>query len=158
MKTIVVLGLLLCLASPGCAGAKWTDVHLTEIRLRDGVPGTQVRVVVESPELQVVRNAFVRAEKVSRPSDETRQKIWKGCCFDVLGDPDARGRWLIDLESGLITRMDPLNQPVYQLSEDDREAMKALWKKGANQALQTTSVPRSGFGKVPVCGRQRRGV
>jgi peptidoglycan/xylan/chitin deacetylase (PgdA/CDA1 family) len=30
--------------------------------------------------------------------------------------------------------------------------------KPPNQALQTTSVTRSGFGKVPVCDRQRRGV
>jgi hypothetical protein len=30
--------------------------------------------------------------------------------------------------------------------------------KTANQALQTTSVTRSGFGKVPVSDRQRRGV
>jgi hypothetical protein len=28
----------------------------------------------------------------------------------------------------------------------------------SNQALQTTSVTRSGFGKVPVSDRQRRGV
>jgi hypothetical protein len=34
--------------------------------------------------------------------------------------------------------------------------MKA--KQTPNQALQTTSVTRSGFGKVPVSDRQRRGV
>jgi len=50
---------------------------------------------------------------------------------------------------------------------DQNAAVRVEWletqenqeKKGvANQALQTTSVTRSGFGKVPVSDRQRRGV
>ena len=158
MKIIAVLGVLLCLASPGCAGGKWTDLHMTEVRLRDGVPGAQVRVVVDSAELQVVRDAFARAEKVTRPSKETRQSMWKDRCFDVLGAFDARGRWLIDLESGLITKMDPLNQPVYRLKEEDRKAIKAMWEKTANQALQTTPITRSVYEKTIEFGYPQRGV
>jgi hypothetical protein len=38
------------------------------------------------------------------------------------------------------------------------ESLRQTIEKGANQALQTTSVTRSGFGKVPASDRQRRGV
>jgi hypothetical protein len=41
---------------------------------------------------------------------------------------------------------------------DFREHIRVKMTKQPNQALQTTSVTRSGFGKVPVCDRQRRGV
>ena len=38
------------------------------------------------------------------------------------------------------------------------QIQKAISQTRANQALQTTSVTRSGFGKVSVSDRQRRGV
>ena len=51
------------------------------------------------------------------------------------------------------SRVSPKSSPVTNL-----KAMKSRKKKTANQTLQTTSVTRSGFGRVSVSDRQRRGV
>ena len=49
-------------------------------------------------------------------------------------------------------------QAAPRFSQLSLEEMKTSIQRSANQALQTTSVTRSGFGKVPVSDRQRRGV
>ena len=112
----------------GCAGPNWSQGTEQEIRFRDGVPGNQIAVTVDAAQIDFVRSAFQRSTK-AQPSEGDRKRLWSSMCFDVLGERPIKGRWLYEPDTGMFSRMDPLMQPVFLMTADDRSRFNALFAK-----------------------------
>jgi hypothetical protein len=47
----------------------------------------------------------------------------------MIGQRPEAGRWLLNLDTGDCTFLDPLIQPVYRLREEDRQMLKRYFRK-----------------------------
>lgn len=112
----------------GCAGPDWSQARVQEIRFRDGVPGNQIAAIVDAAQIEVVRSAFQRSTR-AQPSEADRKRLWSSMCFDVLGERPIKGRWLYEPDTGMFSRMDPLMQPVFLMTSEDKLRLNALFPK-----------------------------
>jgi hypothetical protein len=115
----------------GCAGPDWSRGTVTEVRVRDGIPGKQIATVSRRAQVEFALAAFQHASKV-RATDADRQRLWRSVCFDIEGTPPLAGRWLYEPTTGLFTRMDPLVQRVYRMTDADRVRFNALFEPTAH--------------------------
>jgi hypothetical protein len=123
------------------AWPKWLPEHVREIRFRNGIPGEQIRVVSDGGEVEKILAAFRRAKEVGKEATDLTWKSWE-VCLDMLGERPENGRWLLNLSTGDCTFLDPLGQPVYRLTEEDRQMMKTYFQpkeKEASPSQQPTA-------------------
>jgi hypothetical protein len=134
MKIAFALVAIVALAPAafGRSWPKWISAHVSEIRFRDGVPGVQIRAATDRGEIDKILAIFRRAQ-------DTREKgvaagTWR-VCVDMTGERPEAGRWLLNLDTGNCTFLDPLAQSIYRLAEDDRKMMKEYFepKQRANR-------------------------
>ena len=118
---VALLALSACTATPD-----WSRAQAKEVRLRNGVPGEQVAVLSQLSKIEVVLQAFRRAERVSATGEE-RRRLWASSCFDVIGDRAVSGRWLYEADSGMFSKMDPLVHPVFRMTAEDKNRINALF-------------------------------
>ena len=70
----------------------------------------------------------------------------------------CRSSTIPQLDSEVIRMIDSFSPDIRDAVTVTVNDKKEIYRKEPNQALQTTSVTRSGFGRVSVSDRQRRGV
>ena len=124
LSLVTVLAVILA----GCVAPDWSQAHVHEVLFRDGVPGNQVAAIVDAARIEVVRAAFLHSARV-QPTEADRKRLWSSTCFDVTGDRPIKGRWLYEPESGIFSRMDPLKQPVFRMTTEDRSRFNDLFPK-----------------------------
>jgi len=126
---VCVLAGLVCAA---CASLDLAHCKAREVRFYGGLPGKQLRVVTETDEVAAVVQAFARATRVRRLSNADYDRLWQ-MCFDVDGDK-IKGRWIYETKSGMFSRMDPVRQTVYRLTEEDRARFNEFFKPAEEPA------------------------
>ena len=129
MKILPLFLAVIVFATNGFARSwpEWLPTHVSEIRFRDGVPGGQIRTTTDRNEIEAILQAFRRAQKVRTKESSVR---WQQVCFDMIGERPEQGRWLLNLDNGYCALLDPFNQPVYQLTEADRQMLRKYFPKG----------------------------
>ena len=120
---VALLALSACTTAPD-----WTSARASEVRLRDGVPGTEVAVLSDVAKVEVVLRAFRAASRIN-VADQERRRLWAALCFDIVGAQAFSGRWLYEPESGTFSKLDPKIQPVFRLTAEDRNRINALFPK-----------------------------
>jgi hypothetical protein len=108
-----------------CVGPDYSKARVTYAAIRDSVPGKEVAVIRSEFELKMLTDAFARATRRKLTKDQYRKLVWPQC-IDVIGDRPIRGRWLVNLETGTISRLNHLIQPVLVLTPADAEMLRRL--------------------------------
>ncbi len=127
MKTkSLLVALFLASATAGLSGPKIKATAPVSVRDSEF---SVVRVLNEPAEIEVLRASFKRAKKVAGSRE------WNAFAYKI----DFESRWLYDAERGEFMLLSKAEQPVFQLSEEDRAAVNALiQKKEPNQRLEPT--------------------
>lgn len=125
-RSIFIAITALALASGCVSSPRFGNANLREVRFRDGIPGEQVAVAAEGSGLDGVVRAFERADRI-RVGEAEHRRLRASLCFDVIGDRAVSGRWLYEPESGMFSKLDHRAHPVFQMAEDDRAAVNALF-------------------------------
>lgn len=134
---------------------KWLPEHVSEVRFRDGVPGAQLRVVVDRSEIEKILATLRRAREVTK-KEVTKKEVparrWQ-VCVDFVGERPESGRWLLDLDTGDCTFLDPLIQPIYRIRNEDREMLTIYFRKTETETSHHRQRPGAGLPVVSELNR-----
>lgn len=137
---LLVFGAVAFVASPAFARSwpKWLPAHVSELRLRTGAPNPQTRTITDPREIEQVLGALRRAQPVHKVGwrqrifgDKEAQKPrqWNAS-IDVSGQKPEAGSWLVNLDTGEITFLDPLAQSIYRFTDSDLRMIRSRFQRG----------------------------
>ncbi len=122
---------------------KWLPAHVSEIRLRTGQPNARVRTITDPREIEPVLGALRRAAVVRKVTwrarifgdrETEKPREWQAS-IDVSGERPEAGSWLVNLDTGEITFLDPSIQPIYRLRPDDLRMFQVMFQRGKSVIL-----------------------
>jgi hypothetical protein len=112
----------------GCVGPNYSSARVTHATIRDSVPGEEIAVIRSEVELKMLIGAFARATPRKLTGDQYGELVWRQC-VDVIGDRPIRGRWLVNLETGTMSRLSHFIEPVLVLTPADAEMLRRLFQR-----------------------------
>ena len=131
MKRPVFSALVISLLSGGCGvrEIRWEDVRIAEVRALDAefeVLGT----LADGRTIKALTAALARAERLPDPASphSWTHKI------DIVGEKRVAGRWLYDVATGDLRRLEIAQSTVFRLDDNDRRTFEARLKIEATPA------------------------
>lgn len=117
---------------------KWLPAHVSELRLQAGKSNPQTRVITDPLEIERLLGALRRAvpvhqvgwrQRIFGDKEAQKPREWNAG-FDVIGEKPEAGSWLVNLDTGEITFLDPLIQPIYRFTAEDLRMIRPMFRKG----------------------------
>ena len=142
MKPSLIFLAVFAMSLAGCASNRFGSAQITEIRLRDGIPGQMVRKITEPSGLALFSAMLGRSEMRKNTDEDVQNALWHGRCFDIYSTSSCSGRWLYDEKTDRIARLDIWGcRYVYTVGAIDRQKLHNLLKIGPNKTpVPATSV------------------